>query len=91
MLDPAESPRLSAAFADRVAMAELTSRKMSRVIVGCAPVAETRFAQLDVESHLFLELRGIAIAQNEKPKSPEELEQHAHAMQGQRSTAIEPP
>ena len=91
MLEPPESPRITAAFTDGVAMSELPPREMPRVLGPRTAFAEPRFAQFEMKSHLLLELGGVPIAENEKAEASEEFEQRAHAMQRRRSTVIEPP
>jgi hypothetical protein len=59
-------------------IAKAPSRRVSRGSGGETPRSESLFAEMDMEAHFLLELRGVAIAEKEKSQPAKELRQPGH-------------
>src|SRR5258708_33581208 len=78
VLEQSPAPRGHSHCAKTKMIAELLARDVTRLVRRNPFAAEPRFAQLDVQPHLFVELGLRPAAADEQAKPPEDLSDSRH-------------
>jgi hypothetical protein len=78
VLEPSQSPHVATPFLKVACVPEASSRDVSCFGGGETALSESSFAELNVDAHLLLELRGIAIAEKKESQPAKGLGHPSH-------------